>query len=119
MRRPNPDEWPKLVADYEASGLQQKEFAAKHDLSLGTLQYWLYKKSKKRGLRPSELAAESAGAFLPLEVVASPAPQARGEDVAGFFEVAVPRGLLLRFPVGTDAAYVAHLLSALASAAAA
>ena len=115
MRRPNPDEWPKLVAEFEASGLQQKEFAAKHDLSLGTLQYWLYKKRKKRGLRPSDLAAESAGAFLPLEVVASPAPQARdGQHI----EVALPQGLLLRFPVGTDAGYVAHLLSTLAAAAA-
>ncbi|WP_407667381.1 IS66 family insertion sequence element accessory protein TnpA [Myxococcus dinghuensis] len=47
MRRPNPDEWPKWVEEFEASGLQQKEFVAKHDLSLGTLQYWLYKKGKK------------------------------------------------------------------------
>lgn len=109
MRRPNPDEWKQLVADYEESGLQQKEFALKHDVSLGTLQYWLYKKSKKRGTRPSDLAAESARAFLPLDVVASPAPQAR----EGFFEVAVPRGLLLRFPVGTEPGYVAQLLGAL------
>ncbi|WP_407667523.1 IS66 family insertion sequence element accessory protein TnpA, partial [Myxococcus dinghuensis] len=54
MRRPNPDEWPKWVEEFEASGLQQKEFVAKHDLSLGTLQYWLYKKRKKRGLRASD-----------------------------------------------------------------
>ncbi|MCP3104554.1 IS66 family insertion sequence element accessory protein TnpB [Myxococcus sp. K15C18031901] len=111
MRRPNPDEWPKLVEEFEASGLQQKEFVAKHDLSLGTLQYWLYKKRKKRGLRASDLAAESVAAFLPLEVVASPAPQAR----ESFFEVATVGGLVLRFPVGADAAYVARLLVTLAS----
>ncbi|WP_141642847.1 IS66 family insertion sequence element accessory protein TnpA [Myxococcus llanfairpwllgwyngyllgogerychwyrndrobwllllantysiliogogogochensis] len=112
MRRPNPDEWPKLVEEFETSGLQQKEFVAKHDLPLGTLQYWLYKKRKKRGLRASELAAESVAAFLPLEVVASPAPQA----LKSFFEVATVGGLVLRFPVGADTAYVARLLATLASA---
>ncbi|MCE9673656.1 IS66 family insertion sequence element accessory protein TnpB [Myxococcus stipitatus] len=115
MRRPNPDEWPKLVEEFEVSGLQQKEFVAKHDLSLGTLQYWLYKKRKKQGLRATDLAAKSVAAFLPLEVVASPAPQARER----FFEVATVGGMVLRFPVGADAAYVARLLAALGAGTAA
>jgi hypothetical protein len=42
-------------------------------------------------------------------VVAAPSPQAR----AGQLEVALPGGLLLRFAVGTDTGYLAHLLSAL------
>jgi hypothetical protein len=49
MRRPGPDEWQKLVAEYETSGLQQKDFCAKHDVSLNTLQYWLYRRPKKSG----------------------------------------------------------------------
>ena len=41
MRRPGPDEWKKLITDYEQSGLVQKEFCEKQDLSLSTFQYWL------------------------------------------------------------------------------
>lgn len=109
MRRPGPDEWKQLIADFEASGLQQKEFVAKHDLSLGTFQYWLYKKSKRASVRLAESEGKLRAGFLPVEVVASPAPQAR----AGHLEVALPGGLLLRFPVGTDTVYLAHLLAAL------
>lgn len=97
------------MAEFEASGLQQKEFVAKHDLSLGTFQYWLYKKSKRASVRLSELEGKPKAAFLPVEVVASPAPQAR----EGHLEVLLPRGLLLSFPVGTDTGYIAHLLAAL------
>ncbi|MDX2150542.1 MAG: hypothetical protein SFV54_07400 [Bryobacteraceae bacterium] len=49
MRRPGPDEWMKLVTEYEMSGLQQKDFCAKHDVSLNTLQYWLYKRTRRSG----------------------------------------------------------------------
>ncbi len=105
MRRPSPDEWKQLVAEFEASGLQQKEFVAKHGLSLGAFQYRLYRKAQRRSkLSPPRTA------FLPVEVVASPAPPPR----EGFLlELALPRGLLLRFPVDTDTGYLAHLLSAL------
>lgn len=99
-----------MVAEFEASGLQQKEFVAKHELSLGTFQYWLYKKSKRPSVRLSESEGKPRAAFLPLEVVASPAPQARAGHL---LELALPRGLLLRFPVGTDSGYLAHLLEAL------
>lgn len=39
----------KLVTEYETSGLQQKDFCAKHDVSLNTLQYWLYKRTRRSG----------------------------------------------------------------------
>jgi transposase len=39
----------KLVSEYETSGLQQKDFCAKHDVSLNTLQYWLYKRTRRSG----------------------------------------------------------------------
>jgi hypothetical protein len=105
MRRPGPDEWKQLVAEFEASGLQQKEFVARHGLSLGAFQYRLYRKAQRRSERTSPRAA-----FLPVEVVASAAPPPRD---GGLLELALPRGLLLRFPVGTDTSYLTHLLSAL------
>ncbi|MCP3105421.1 hypothetical protein LZ198_41820 [Myxococcus sp. K15C18031901] len=81
------------MEEFVASGLQQKEFVARHDLSLGTVQYWLYEKHKKRGLRASELAAESVDAFLTqanstsypgINVSALPLAAFRGPSLAGF-----------------------------------
>jgi hypothetical protein len=34
MRYPTPTEWLKLVEEFRAGDLQQKEFAAKHNVSL-------------------------------------------------------------------------------------
>ncbi|MCK8503232.1 IS66 family insertion sequence element accessory protein TnpA [Myxococcus fulvus] len=110
MRRPNPDEWKQLVEEFEASGLTQKEFAVRHQVSLGGFQYWRYKKSRATPVRRSETAGRPRAAFLPVEVVPSPAPRVR-EGL--LLEVALPRGLLLRFPEGTQAEYLAHLVAVL------
>lgn len=93
------------MAEYEASGLQQKDFCARHDVSLNTLQYWLYRRSKKSGSESGSMTK-----FLPVTVVASPALKARGD---GAIEVALPSRVLLRFPVGTDSRYLAELIAAL------
>jgi hypothetical protein len=106
MRRPGPDEWLQLIEVFKQSGLQQKEFCAKHDVSLSTLQFWLYRKSK----RTSGSASKSTPTFLPIEVVASPAPQARQ---AGWVEAGLRSGLVVRFAVGTDTRYLAELLAAI------
>lgn len=98
----------KLVEEYRQSGLQQKEFCAKHNVSLSTLQFWLYRRSK----RTSGSESGSRPAFLPLEVVASPAPQA---PVGSLIEATTRSGVSVRFTVGTDPSYVAALLAALSS----
>ena len=102
----------RLVAEFAASGLEQKEFVAKHDVSLGTFQYYLYKKSKRSSVQLANSEGTSRPAFLPLEVVASPAPQAR-EAVMGLVELRLPSGLAVRFAVGTDEGYVTTLVRAL------
>jgi len=100
MRRPGPDEWRRLVAEYDGSTETQEAFCEARDVSLGTFRYWKYKLAKERPTR-----------FLPVEVVGSPAPVARA---GALVEVAVPGGgPVLRFEVGTDARYVAELVSAL------
>jgi hypothetical protein len=107
MRRPGPDEWLKLLSEYATSGLSQKEFVAKHDLSFSTFQYWLYRASKKKktesGLAPR---------FLPVEVVSVAAPKARQQGAA-LLEADLRSGVTVRFPVGTDVGYLAELLAAL------
>lgn len=55
MRYPTPAEWLKLLEEFQTSPLEQKEFAAKHDISLGTFRYWLYRRAKRvqLGSRPA------------------------------------------------------------------
>ena len=88
------------MAEYDGSTETQEAFCEAHDVPLGTFRYWRYKLAKQRPTR-----------FLPVEVVGSPAPVARA---GALVEVAVPGGgPVLRFEVGTDAQYVAELVSAI------
>lgn len=96
------------MAEYERSGLQQKEFVAKHDVSLSSFQYWLYKQNKSA----SKFDVKPRQRFLPVQVVGSPAPTARGTSER-LVEVAVRGAVVLRFTVGTDTRYVAELVAAL------
>lgn len=104
MRYPTPDEWLSLLEEFQDSELEQKEFAAKHDISLGTFRYWLYRRAKQ-----VQLESKPRTKFLPVTVVASPAPKARGEVI----ELALSSGVLVRFATGTDSRYVAELVAAL------
>lgn len=105
MRYPKPEEWTPLISEFRASGLQQKEFCAKHDLSISTFRYFLYKDSAQT----SKPTATRVQRFLPVHVVASPAQKARGP---GLLEAELRNGVVVRFAVGTDTAYVAELLAA-------
>ena len=108
MRRPGRDEWIELISEYESAPVPQKEFVAKHDVSLATFQFHLYK--KRRAKLPSR-NSDSPPAFLPVEVVASPALKARrGHSDA--IEAMLRSGVVLRFAVGTDTRYLAELFAA-------
>jgi hypothetical protein len=107
MRYPTPTEWLKLVEEFRSSELEQKEFVAKHNVHLNTFRYWLYKKAK-----PVQLASKPETKFLPVTVVASPAPTARRGE-RNEVVVELPSGAALRFETGTDTAYVAELVAAL------
>ena len=111
MRRPGPDEWLKLIEQYETSGESQKEFCADRELSFSTFQYWLYRRSKK-----VRAVSGSAPEFLPVEVVRSPAPEgaamkARPGDAA--IEIALPSGVQVRLSSGVSASFVGELIAAL------
>ncbi len=75
MRYPTPTEWPKLVEEFRRGDLEQKEFTPKHDVSLETFRYWLYKKAKR-----VQLESKPETKFLPVTVVASAAPKARRQQ---------------------------------------
>lgn len=98
----------KLLTEYETSGLMQKEFAEKYDVSLNTLQYWLYKRSKRSGSESG-----STTKFLPVELVPSTALSARRETAQAGVIVEMPTGVRIHVPSNAPARYVAELLAAL------
>jgi hypothetical protein len=109
MRRPGHDEWVNLIAEYESGGLTQKEFVEKHALPFHTFQYWLYRKSKKHSVESGPTTK-----FLPVQVVESTAPKARGDEAATApIEVELPSGVRVRLASGTSARYVGELVAVL------
>jgi hypothetical protein len=102
MPRPGREYWVRLVAELERSGQPHREFASKRGVKVATLQKWLYRFRRERRRNVP---------LVPVRVVASTAPTARGasERAAGI-EVELPSGLRLRFPAGTDGAYIAALV---------
>ncbi len=120
--------WTKLVADYEASELTQREFASERGVSFSNLRNWIYRLRKETrplvpepaklsGQAPERGAAAEGSRLLPVRVVAS-APKARRRMAAAFagnvlLELALPSGARLRFPTGTDPKYVRALAAAL------
>ncbi len=95
--------WTSLVAELGASGLKHAEFAKKRGVSLASLRTWLYRLRREKQRQPR---------ILPVRVVRSTAPLARGRDDAGAdaIEAELPTGVRLRFPAATDPALIADLL---------
>ncbi len=106
MRFPSPTEWLKLIEEFRAGDLEQKEFAAKHDLPLNTFRYWLYRKAK----HAAQIESKPSPKFLPVRVVSSPATKSRAGEL---LEVELGARPVLRFTVGTDTKYLAELIAAL------
>jgi hypothetical protein len=120
--------WTKLVADYEASELTQREFATERGISFSNLRNWIYRLRKESrplvsepvkvsGQVPERGAAAEGSRLLPVRVVASAAKPRRAASAAAagdaFLELALPSGARLRFPAGTDLKYLRALASAL------
>jgi hypothetical protein len=93
--------WVKLIEEFAASGLTQRDFAEQKQVQLGTLQFWIYK-----------LRREGKARFVPVHVVASTAPLAR-DDTSGSVEVVTRSGHLMRFGPAVDPKYIAAILAEL------
>ncbi len=118
------ERWKKLVADFETSDLTQREFASERGISFSNLRNWIYRLRKES--RPLvEVAPESSGQaprrapskggsrLVPVRVVAS-APKARLVETSSLLlELVLPSGVAVRFPPGTDLAYLRALTAAL------
>ena len=120
--------WTKLVADYEASELTQREFATERGISFSNLRNWIYrlrKESRPLLSEPAKVsgqalergAAAEGSRLLPVRVVASAPKARRAVDAAvardALLELALPSGARLRVPTGTDPTYLRALAAAL------
>lgn len=79
-----------LVAQYKASDLSQRDFAARHGISKSKFHYWLTKLSKSVKTLP--LVTESS--FLPIAI--SPSPSEKPEQV---IMIRLPSGVEIEIPV--------------------
>jgi hypothetical protein len=128
MAEPDRTRWTKLVADFESSDLTQREFATERGISLNHLRYWIYRLRKEsrplvtESARSSDQAptkepAPEGSRLLPVRVVASAAKPRTAEITAAagdeLLELALPSGTRVRFPAGTDLAYLRALAAAL------
>ena len=120
--------WTKLVADFESCDLTQREFATERGISLSHLRYWIYRLRKESRPLVSEAAkasdqapaqgtAPAGSRLLPVRVVASASTtrtavvvRAAAEDL---LELALPSGVRVRFPAGTDLKNLRALAAAL------
>jgi transposase len=127
MREDDRARWTKLVADFESADLSQREFAQERGLALSNLRYWIYRLRKesrplvteaaeRSDQAPDRAAAPEGSRLVPVRVVAS-APKARRAAAMpagdGLLELALPSGARIRFPEGTDLAYLRALAAAL------
>jgi hypothetical protein len=116
--------WTKLVAGFEASDLTQREFATERGVSFSNLRNWIYRLRKESrplvqepqapsGQAPAPGPRKERSRLVPVRVVAS-APKARpAESTNAMLELALASGIVVRFPPGTQPAYLRALIAAL------
>jgi hypothetical protein len=128
MAEQDRERWKKLVADFESCDLTQREFADERGISFSNLRYWIYRlrkesrplvaeAAKSSDQAPAQGTAPTGSRLLPVHVVAS-ASKTRTRAMAlaagdELLELALPSGVRVRFPPGTDLAYLRALAAAL------
>ena len=91
-----PEEWRKLVAEYQISGEAISLFCQRHKINVSTLYYWLSKEAKSNKLAPKLLPVVERES-LPSDSV----------------EISLPKGITLRFSPGASSGYVASIIKGL------
>ena len=118
------ERWTKLVADFETSDLTQREFASERGISFSNLRNWIYRLRKESrplvevapassGQEPQREPRKRGSRLVPVRVVGSAPKAPLVEMSAALLELALPSGVAVRFPPGTDLAYLRALVAAL------
>jgi hypothetical protein len=107
-----------LVDAFESSGLRRREFCQKHDVAVGTLDFWRKRRRQergevaghRRGARKVHARAEmgSDGRLVAVELA--------GTATSGRLAVVLPRGRRVEVSEGFDAATLERLLAVLEQA---
>ncbi len=107
-----------LVDAFESSGLRRREFCQKHDVVVGTLNFWRKRRRQERGdvaghqreARKVHAEAEVAsnGRLVAVELA--------GTATSGKLAVVLPRGRRVEVSEGFDAATLERLLAVLEQA---
>ncbi len=121
-----------LVDAFEASGLRRREFCQKHDVAVGTLDFWQKRRRQergevaghRRGARKVHAGAEmgSAGRLVAVELAGTAtsgrlvAVELAGTATSGGLVVVLPRGRRVEVSEGFDAATLERLLAVLEQA---
>ncbi|MBK7771416.1 MAG: hypothetical protein IPO18_07590 [bacterium] len=96
-RHRTPAEIAIIVSQFHASGLSRRDFARRHDFSVGSLARWLQRQP----------TTPNSPKFVRVVPAAAPTPPS-------WFELALPDGRRLRIPAGCDESALRSLLGVLA-----
>ena len=108
--------WTRVIEEYESRAPEQTQwdFAEEWGLKLTTFRSWLYQLRREQETVPSDnYTVGDELALVPIEVTGLDEAAVMAGSVEGFSAVdaAFPGGMMLRFQAGTDAVYMAELLS--------
>jgi len=107
-----------LLDAFESSGLRRRDFCQKHDVAVGTLDFWRKRRRQKRGIiadhqlvaRKVHVGAEvaSSGRLVAVEIA--------GTTSSGRLAVILPRGRRVEVSEGFDVGTLERLLAVLEQA---
>ena len=109
--RRTPQQWARLVEEYEASGQSQGRFCAEHGIGQSSLRYW--RRRLGQGAAGAEGGQASPGVRLVAEKVLDDAPALPDSGLV----VVSPRGVRVQIARGFDTATLARVWAALEAAA--
>ena len=96
--------WSAVIADFESSGLKQKDYCKNNDISFSGFKYWRYRLSERK--RRSSNPMLSGSTFVPISISSPKAPVV----------VNTPSGYSLSFSESIDSKRLSVILSVLREA---
>jgi len=107
--RKTPEQWARLVEEYEASGQSQRRFCAEHGIGQSSLRYWRRRLEQRAGAGDAQA---SPGVRLVALKVPDDAPALADSGLV----VVSPRGVRVQIARGFDAGTLARMLATLEAA---
>jgi transposase-like protein len=107
--RRSPEQWTRLVGEYEASGHSQRRFCAEHAIRQSSLRYWRRRLEQGSGAEGGQVSPGIR--LVPVKVIED-APALADSGLV----VVAPRGVRVQIARGFDAGTLARVLATLEAA---